>query len=50
ALLNSAILIQETGIPNLRKTAYDRLNILLRRKRVNERVYFNLGMLAMDEK
>ncbi|GFX90634.1 protein O-mannosyl-transferase Tmtc3 [Trichonephila clavipes] len=50
ALLNSAILIQESGSRNLRKVAYDRLNILLQRKRVNERVYFNLGMLAMDEK
>ncbi|XP_042895073.1 protein O-mannosyl-transferase Tmtc3 [Parasteatoda tepidariorum] len=50
ALLNSAILIQENGIRNLRKVAYERLNILLRRKSANERVYFNLGMLAMDEK
>ncbi|XP_055936322.1 protein O-mannosyl-transferase Tmtc3-like isoform X1 [Argiope bruennichi] len=50
ALLNSAILIQESGSRNLRKVAYDRLNILLQRKRANERVYFNLGMLAMDEK
>lgn len=50
ALLNSAILIQESGSPHLRKTAYDRLNVLLHKKRANERVYFNLGMLAMDEK
>ncbi|XP_054711432.1 protein O-mannosyl-transferase Tmtc3-like [Uloborus diversus] len=50
ALLNSAILIQESGTPEMRKVAYERLNVLLRRKQVNERVYFNLGMLAMDEK
>ncbi|KAG8177684.1 hypothetical protein JTE90_021982 [Oedothorax gibbosus] len=50
ALLNSAILIQESGSRHLRKVAYTRLNTLLQRKRVNERVYFNLGMLAMDEK
>ncbi|XP_015925179.1 protein O-mannosyl-transferase Tmtc3 [Parasteatoda tepidariorum] len=50
ALLNSAILIQETGGPNMRKTAYHRLKALLKTKEVNERVYFHLGMLAMDDK
>ncbi|GIY72153.1 dolichyl-phosphate-mannose--protein mannosyltransferase [Caerostris extrusa] len=49
ALLNSAILIQEGG-PHKRKTAYNRLQMLLEGKDVNERVYFHLGMLAMDEK
>ncbi|CAL1282072.1 unnamed protein product [Larinioides sclopetarius] len=50
ALLNSAILIQEEGGPHKRKTAYHRLQMLLEAKDVNERVYFHLGMLAMDEK
>ncbi|GFQ73481.1 protein O-mannosyl-transferase Tmtc3 [Trichonephila clavata] len=50
ALLNSAILIQEEGGPNKRKTAYHRLLMLLEARDVNERVYFHLGMLAMDEK
>ena len=50
ALLNSAMLIQETGNMNLRGTAKDRLNKLVTRNKANERVYFNLGMLAMDEK
>ncbi|XP_054720816.1 protein O-mannosyl-transferase Tmtc3-like [Uloborus diversus] len=50
ALLNSAILIQETGGPTMRKMAYDRLHILLVSEKANERVYFHLGMLAMDEK
>ncbi|GFV37742.1 protein O-mannosyl-transferase Tmtc3 [Trichonephila clavipes] len=50
ALLNSAILIQEEGGPNKRKIAYHRLLMLLEARDVNERVYFHLGMLAMDEK
>ncbi|GFT82339.1 protein O-mannosyl-transferase TMTC3 [Nephila pilipes] len=50
ALLNSAILIQEEGGPQKRKKAYHRLQMLLDGKDVNERVYFHLGMLAMDEK
>ncbi|XP_035226369.1 protein O-mannosyl-transferase Tmtc3-like isoform X2 [Stegodyphus dumicola] len=50
ALLNSAILIQETGGPHMRKTAYHRLQALLEARDVNERVYFHLGMLAMDDK
>ncbi|CAH0560711.1 unnamed protein product [Brassicogethes aeneus] len=50
ALLNSAILLQEFGRPELRKIAKDRLLKLLDKDPENERVHFNLGMLAMDEK
>lgn len=49
ALLNSAILIQEMGNPDLRKVANERLLKLLQKDGSNERVYFNLGMLAMDD-
>ncbi|XP_018562802.1 transmembrane and TPR repeat-containing protein CG4050-like [Anoplophora glabripennis] len=50
ALLNSAILLQEFGRPELRKIARERLLKLLGKDADNERVHFNLGMLAMDEK
>ncbi|RZC36371.1 transmembrane and TPR repeat-containing protein -like [Asbolus verrucosus] len=50
ALLNSAILLQEFGRPELRKIARERLLKLLDKDSNNERVHFNLGMLAMDEK
>lgn len=50
ALMNSAILIQESGNPHLRKIAYDRLVRLLKKDQRNERIHFNLGMLAMDDK
>ncbi|XP_076274309.1 protein O-mannosyl-transferase Tmtc3-like [Rhynchophorus ferrugineus] len=50
ALLNSAILLQEFGRPEFRKTARERLLKLLAKDKANERVHFNLGMLAMDEK
>ncbi|GIX91776.1 protein O-mannosyl-transferase TMTC3 [Caerostris extrusa] len=50
ALMNSAILIQESGNLQKRKTAYERLYKLLKKGKVNERIYFNLGMLAMDDK
>ena len=50
ALLNSAMLIQETGNTALRHTALDRLHQLVTKGKANERVYFNLGMLSMDEK
>ncbi|CAH1726692.1 protein O-mannosyl-transferase Tmtc3 [Aphis gossypii] len=49
ALLNSAILLQELGQANLRKLAEKRLLRLLSNGQKNERVFFNLGMLAMDE-
>lgn len=50
ALMNSAILIQESGNPDLRQIAYDRLHKLMIKDESNERIYFNLGMLAMDDK
>ena len=50
ALLNSAMLIQETGNNQLRHTALARLHKLVSKGRGNERVYFNLGMLSMDDK
>ncbi|CAG9819958.1 unnamed protein product [Phaedon cochleariae] len=50
ALFNSAILLQEFGRPELRRIARDRLLKLLSKDPENERVYFNLGMLAMDDK
>ncbi|CAN8023406.1 unnamed protein product, partial [Ixodes persulcatus] len=49
ALMNSAIVIQESGSPKLRQVAFQRLERLLERGKANERVYFNLGMLSMDE-
>ncbi|KAJ8894958.1 hypothetical protein PR048_000266 [Dryococelus australis] len=50
ALLNSAILLQELGRAELRKVARERLLKLLRKDATNERVHFNLGMLAMDDR
>ncbi|XP_052873324.1 protein O-mannosyl-transferase Tmtc3 [Anopheles cruzii] len=50
ALLNSAILLQELGRPELRKIARERLLKLLAKDEANERVHFNLGMLAMDDR
>lgn len=49
ALLNSAILLQELGRAELRKVARERLLKLLTKDGANERVHFNLGMLAMDD-
>jgi tetratricopeptide (TPR) repeat protein len=49
ALLNSAMLIQESGSPQFRELALERLHrIVAKGNPVNERVYFNLGMLSMD--
>lgn len=50
ALLNSAILLQEFGRTELRQIARERLLKLLTKDETNERVHFNLGMLAMDDK
>lgn len=50
ALLNSAILLQEFGRADLRVIARERLLKLLSKDDTNERVHFNLGMLAMDDK
>ena len=49
ALLNSAMLIQESGSSHLRQLALERLHrIVAKGSLVNERVFFNLGMLSMD--
>ncbi|XP_043224720.1 protein O-mannosyl-transferase Tmtc3-like [Amphibalanus amphitrite] len=53
ALLNSAAIIQESGAARLRPTARLRLRRLLQLSPAvvgAERVHFNLGMLAMDER
>lgn len=50
SLLNSAIIIQESGQKQLHELARQRLMALIARGSSNERVHFNLGMLAMDAK
>ncbi|KAH8314304.1 hypothetical protein KR059_000548 [Drosophila kikkawai] len=49
ALLNSAILLQELGGEEARQLSRSRLYKVLAKDDKNEKVYFNLGMLAMDE-
>ncbi|KAH8372600.1 hypothetical protein KR009_000597 [Drosophila setifemur] len=49
ALLNSAILLQELGGEEARRLSRSRLYKVLAKDDQNEKVYFNLGMLAMDE-
>ncbi|EDW09963.1 protein O-mannosyl-transferase Tmtc3 [Drosophila mojavensis] len=49
ALLNSAILLQELGGEEARQLSRARLYKVLSKDANNEKVYFNLGMLAMDE-
>jgi len=49
ALLNSAIVIQELGLNKLKPIAVERLLKLKDIQPDNEKVYFNLGMLATDE-
>ncbi|XP_053963201.1 protein O-mannosyl-transferase Tmtc3 [Anastrepha ludens] len=49
ALLNSAILLQEHGGAEARELSRVRLFKVLNKDANNEKVYFNLGMLAMDE-
>ncbi|XP_017000704.2 protein O-mannosyl-transferase Tmtc3 [Drosophila takahashii] len=49
ALLNSAILLQELGGEEARRVSRARLYKVLAKDDQNEKVYFNLGMLAMDE-
>lgn len=49
SLMNSAILMQETGQADFRPEAYTRLFKVKQAQPDNERVYFNLGMLAMDD-
>ena len=50
SLLNTAIVIQEMGVEELKPLATNRLLKLRKLQPENERVYFNLGMLAMDDK
>ncbi|CAG7727509.1 unnamed protein product [Allacma fusca] len=50
ALLNSAIVLSELGDPSHRPIARQRLLTLLTRDSKNERAFFHLGMLAMDER
>merc|ERR1719474_1680220 len=49
ALLNSAIVIQELGLNKLKPIAVERLLKLKDIQPQNEKVYFNLGMLATDD-
>merc|ERR1719282_2265568 len=49
ALLNSAIVIQELGLEANKRLAVERLLKLKEMQPDNERVFFNLGMLATDE-
>lgn len=49
ALLNSAILLQEMGGIEARQLSRKRLHKILAKNADNEKVFFNLGMLAMDE-
>lgn len=49
ALLNSAILLQEMGSQEARQVSRERLHKVLNKNGDNEKVFFNLGMLAMDE-
>ena len=49
ALLNSAILIQELGLSHMKDVAVERLLKLKQSQPRNEKIYFNLAMLAADE-
>lgn len=42
--------LQESGNAELRPLAYQRLLRLVQRDPLNERIYFNLGMIAMDDR
>ncbi|CAH1799956.1 unnamed protein product [Owenia fusiformis] len=48
-LFNSAVLMQEIGDPKLRPEAFKRLHEVMPDDPDNEKIYFNLGMLAMDD-
>ncbi|XP_064602710.1 protein O-mannosyl-transferase TMTC3-like [Liolophura sinensis] len=50
SLFNSAILIQELGLSKLRPVAYERLNKLLKKTPHDPKIYFNMAMLATDDK
>ena len=49
-LFNSAVLMQELGDPALRQEATRRLHLVRAEEPDNEKVYFNLAMLEMDNK
>lgn len=49
SMMNSAILMQESGRKELRPLAYQRLYTVMERQPENDRIYFNLGMLSMDD-
>ena len=49
SLMNSAILMQESGKADLRPLAYERLYKVMDKQPENDRIYFNLGMLSMDD-
>ena len=42
--------MQELGDPRLRPEAFSRLHQLMEVDADNEKIYFNLGMLSMDDK
>lgn len=50
SLLNSATIIQESGSSQLRSLAQQRLYALIEKGKSDERIDFNLAMLAMDDK
>ncbi|EMP36333.1 Transmembrane and TPR repeat-containing protein 3 [Chelonia mydas] len=50
ALFNSALLMQESGDPTLRPEAKKRLLSYVKEEAQDANGYFNLGMLAMDDK
>lgn len=50
ALLNSAIVLSELGDPASHPVAKQRLETLVARDPKNERAFFHLGMMAMDER
>ncbi|ESO89299.1 hypothetical protein LOTGIDRAFT_210330 [Lottia gigantea] len=49
-LFNSAILLQESGDPSSRPESYKRLEQLKKVSPSDSKIYFNLAMLAMDDK
>ena len=46
SLMNSAILMQESGAASLRSEAFRRLEICKKRQPENDRIYFNLGKIC----
>ena len=48
SLMNSAILMQESGKADLRPLAYERLYKVMDRQPENDRIYFNLGKISIN--